>query len=60
MLAASPDAAGVSGEFWRHCKLAPRSSLLDDTDLAERLWKISEDIIAQHRASRARLLAYAA
>jgi WW domain-containing oxidoreductase len=60
LLAASPNAAGVSGAYWRHCNPAPANSLLEDTDLAARLWKLSEDIIAAHRESRARLLAYAA
>ena len=60
LLAASPNAAGVSGAYWRHCKVAPANSLLEDADLAARLWKASEEIIARHRASRARLLAYAA
>jgi WW domain-containing oxidoreductase len=60
LLAASPNAAGVSGEYWRYCNIASSNSLLDDTELAARLWTISEEIVAQHRASRVRLLAQAA
>lgn len=60
LLAASPDAAGVSGEYWRDCKVAPGHTLLDDPELAVRLWALSEGIIARHRASRTRLLAQAA
>jgi WW domain-containing oxidoreductase len=34
-----PDAAGVSGEYWRDCKMAPGNPLLDDADLGLRLWE---------------------
>lgn len=60
LLAASPDAAGISGEYWRDCRAAPGNMLLDDVDLAARLWTLSEDIVTRHRASRIRLLAQAA
>jgi NAD(P)-dependent dehydrogenase (short-subunit alcohol dehydrogenase family) len=60
LLAASPSVSGVSGQYWRHCQVAPGNSELEDADLAARLWKVSEEIIAQHRSSQARLLAHAA
>jgi WW domain-containing oxidoreductase len=60
LLAASPNTTGVSGEYWRHCRAAASNSLLEDRELAARLWVLSEDIIAKHRASQTRLLAHAA
>ena len=59
LLAASPNAAGISGEYWRDCKTAAGNPLLDDADLALRLWNLSEEIIA-HRAAPTRALAQAA
>jgi hypothetical protein len=55
LLAASPSTAGVSGQYWRHCKVVPGNALLEDTEMSARLWNLSEGIIAQHRASRAPL-----
>ncbi|MEP6886612.1 MAG: SDR family NAD(P)-dependent oxidoreductase [Gammaproteobacteria bacterium] len=49
-LAASPQVSGITGEFWRNCQIAKGSPLLDDAELAQRLWQVSEDIVAQHRA----------
>ena len=60
LLAASPNTAGVSGEYWRYCRVAAANPALEDTDLAARLWSVSESILAQYRASRSRLLAQAA
>jgi len=60
LLAASPNASGVSGEYWRDCKIAAGNPLLDDVELALRLWKLSEDVIAKQRATRTRALARAA
>jgi WW domain-containing oxidoreductase len=41
LLAASPQAAGTTGEYWRNCKISKGNALLDDTALASRLWDIS-------------------
>jgi WW domain-containing oxidoreductase len=60
LLAASPNAAGVSGQYWRDCKMAPGNPLLDDADLGLRLWGLSEAIIAQQRGRPRRALARAA
>jgi len=60
LLAASPNAAGVSGEYWYGCKIARGNPLLNDAELALRLWNTSEDIIAKHRASQTQALARAA
>lgn len=60
LLAASPNAEGVSGEYWRDCKIASGNALLDDSELALRLWTLSEEIIAQQCGTRTRALARAA
>jgi WW domain-containing oxidoreductase len=60
LLAASPNAAGVSGKYWRDCRIAPGNALLDDAELALRLWTLSEEIIARQRGTRTCALARAA
>ena len=60
LLAASPNASAVSGEFWRHCKIASGNAMLNDAELAQRLWNLSEEIVAHHRALSASPLANAA
>jgi WW domain-containing oxidoreductase len=60
LLAASPNASGVSGEYWRDCSIAPGNPLLDDVQLAQRLWDLSEEITAQQRATRSPALSRAA
>ncbi len=45
MLAASPLAAGISGEYWENCQIAQGSKYLTDSALRERLWRVSEDLI---------------
>jgi WW domain-containing oxidoreductase len=50
LLAASPQAAGITGEYWSDCRVAGGSPLLGDAELARRLWSVSEDIVARHRA----------
>ena len=46
LLAASPRAAGVTGEYWTDCQIAKGSPLLADEELAKRLWDVSEHIVA--------------
>jgi WW domain-containing oxidoreductase len=45
LLAANPSVAGISGEYWADCRIAKGNPLLDDEDLANRLWEASESII---------------
>jgi NAD(P)-dependent dehydrogenase (short-subunit alcohol dehydrogenase family) len=46
LLAASPLVAGITGEYWSDCRIAEGSSLLTDSNLAKRLWKVSARIVA--------------
>jgi WW domain-containing oxidoreductase len=46
LLAASPQVAGISGEFWTNGQIAESGSLLDDEMLARRLWEASEKMIS--------------
>jgi WW domain-containing oxidoreductase len=48
LLAAHPSVSGVSGEYWTNCRIAAGSPLLEDAGLAQRLWQVSEDIVARH------------
>ncbi|RKG91763.1 SDR family oxidoreductase [Corallococcus terminator] len=43
-LAASPEVAGVSGEYFIKCRKAKPSSAARDEALAERLWQVSEEL----------------
>ena len=49
LLAASPLAAGITGEYWRDCKISPDHAMLDDTALASRLWQVSQEIVDRDR-----------
>lgn len=49
LLAASPHAAGATGEYWRNCKISHGNVLLDDTALAGRLWDISRQILERRQ-----------
>jgi WW domain-containing oxidoreductase len=60
LLAASPRVGGISGEFWSNCRIAKGNPLLEDTDLALRLWDVSDAIVARHRADPANSLRAAA
>ena len=47
-LASSPEAEGVTGQYFRD-KTARRSSKLSyDRELATRLWRVSEELTAEH------------
>ena len=52
LLAASPQVAGITGEYWSDCKIARGSPLLADEDLSRRLWETSERIVASIRSAR--------
>ncbi len=49
LLAASPQAAGTTGEYWRNCKISKGNALLDDTALAGRLWDVSLETLERRR-----------
>jgi WW domain-containing oxidoreductase len=46
LLAASPQVAGITGEYWSDCQIARGNSLLADEDLGRRLWETSEGIVS--------------
>jgi WW domain-containing oxidoreductase len=60
LLAANPGVTGITGEFWSDCQIAKSSPLVEDSDLAKRLWDASNDIIARHTASPPKSLQQAA
>jgi WW domain-containing oxidoreductase len=51
LLAASPRAAGISGEYWSHCQITHGNARLADEILAKRLWETSEQIVSAIRAA---------
>jgi WW domain-containing oxidoreductase len=55
LLAASPEVAGITGEYWSDCKSARGSVLLADEALARRLWATSERIVSSLRSGRGRV-----
>ena len=50
LLAASPRASGITGEYWVNCRIAAGNPLLQDADLAARLWSVSQEIVARRGA----------
>jgi WW domain-containing oxidoreductase len=49
LLAASPEVSGITGEYWSNCKISQGNALLQDTQLAQRLWDVSQEILDQGR-----------
>jgi WW domain-containing oxidoreductase len=45
LLAASPEASGVTGEYWSNCKISQGNALLENIVLARRLWDVSQEIL---------------
>ena len=45
-LAASPEVAGVSGQYFDKCRAVAPSRAASDPAAAERLWQISDDLVA--------------
>jgi WW domain-containing oxidoreductase len=45
LLAASPEASGISGEHWSNCKISQGNALLQNTVLARRLWDVSQEML---------------
>jgi WW domain-containing oxidoreductase len=60
LLAANPQVAGITGEYWANCQIARGNALLEDPELAGRLWDVSRDVVARQTASAAHLLREAA
>jgi NAD(P)-dependent dehydrogenase (short-subunit alcohol dehydrogenase family) len=49
LLAASPSVAGITGEYWSDCQIAAGNPLLNDGELAQRLWQVSMQIVERIR-----------
>ena len=47
LLAANPQASGITGQYWLDCRISQGSPLLEDSVLAGRLWDVSEEIVAR-------------
>jgi WW domain-containing oxidoreductase len=47
LLAASPCVTGITGEYWSDCQVAEGNPLLNDSELAKRLWQVSMQIVAR-------------
>jgi WW domain-containing oxidoreductase len=60
LLAASPRVSGVTGRYWANCRIAAGSLLMEDIELARRLWEVTGDIVARHGAFPAASLREAA
>jgi hypothetical protein len=45
LLAASPSVNGITGEYWSDCQVAEGNPLLNDGELAKRLWQVSMQIV---------------
>jgi len=52
LLAASPQVAGTTGEYWSDCQIAAGNPLLNDSNLAKHLWKVSTEIVAANHTSQ--------
>jgi WW domain-containing oxidoreductase len=51
LLAASPQVAGISGEYWSNCQITQGNPHLADEVFAKRLWETSEQIVFAIRAA---------
>jgi WW domain-containing oxidoreductase len=60
LVAASPQALGITGQYWSDCKIAKGSALLEDVVLAKRLWDVSEEIVMRRFSQDAQSLPRAA
>jgi WW domain-containing oxidoreductase len=52
LLAASPQASGITGEYWRDCRISDGNALLMDAALAGRLWNVSQLILDRRQELR--------
>jgi WW domain-containing oxidoreductase len=60
LLAASPLVAGITGEYWSNCQIAAGNPLLNDGELAKRLWEVSAQIVAAQSPPQPRSMQAAA
>ena len=60
LLAANPGVAGITGHYWTNCRIAAGSPLLEDAELAGRLWEVSEEIVKRHTTVHPKALREAA
>ena len=60
LLAASPQASGITGEYWSNCKVTEGNPLLQDIALARRLWDVSQEILDRQRRTGGAALQQAA
>jgi WW domain-containing oxidoreductase len=60
LLAASPEASGITGEYWSNCKISQGNALLQDAVLARRLWDVSQEILDRQRRTAGSALQQAA
>ncbi len=51
LLAASPCVAGITGEYWSDCQVAEGNPLLNDSELAKRLWQVSMQIVERVKSA---------
>lgn len=49
LLAASPEALGITGEYWSNCRISEGNALLQNTVLARRLWDVSQELLERGR-----------
>jgi WW domain-containing oxidoreductase len=49
LLAASPSVSGITGEYWSDCQVVKGNPLLNDGELAQRLWRASVQIVERIR-----------
>jgi WW domain-containing oxidoreductase len=48
LLAAGSLVQGITGEYWSDCQVTNGSPYLNDPNMAQRLWTVSEEIVAKH------------
>lgn len=48
LLAASPRVTGITGEYWTDCSIAQGNPLLNNVELARKLWDVSAKLVASH------------
>jgi WW domain-containing oxidoreductase len=60
LLAANPQASGITGQYWSDCRISHGSPLLEDSVLARRLWDVSEEIVGRASSPDERSLQRAA
>ena len=57
---ASPRVTGITGEYWADCQIARGSPLLNDRDLAKRLWNLSAQMVTRQNPSQSKSMQLAA